>query len=56
MKTIQQIKKEIAKECGEKHFEVLFESEISVGDYTTALKLWNRIGKRYIQQFKDSDL
>jgi len=30
MKTIDEIKKEVAKECAEEHFEVIFEAEISV--------------------------
>jgi len=36
MKTIDEIKKEVAKECAEEHFEVIFEAEISVGDYEQA--------------------
>ena len=40
MKTIDEIKKEIAKECAEEHFEVIFEAEIMVGD-------------RYIKQFEN---
>ena len=52
IKDIEDIKKEIALECGEEHFDVLFLCEIEIGDYKTAEKLWNRVGKRYIEQFK----
>ena len=53
MKTIDEIKKEIAKECAEEHFEVIFEAEISVGDYEQARRLWNEVGDRYIKQFEN---
>lgn len=52
MKTINEIKKDIAEECAEEHFEVLFEAEIEVGDYETARKLWNEVGDRYVKQFE----
>jgi CxxC motif-containing protein len=52
IKTIEQIKKEIALECVEEHFEVIFEAEIMVGDFDAAERLWNEVGKRYINQFK----
>ncbi len=54
MKTIEDIKKEVAKECAEKHFEVIFEAEISVGNYEQALRLWNEVGNRYIKQFQNN--
>lgn len=50
-KTIEEIKDEVASECGEKHFEVIFEAEISAGDYSAARRLWNEVGDRYIKQF-----
>ena len=53
MKTIDQIKKEVAKECAEEHFEVIFEAEIIVGDYEQARRLWNEVGDRYIKQFEN---
>jgi hypothetical protein len=53
MKEIDEIKKQIAKECGEEHFDVIFETEISIGNYTQAKKLWNEIGERYIKQFEN---
>jgi hypothetical protein len=53
MKTIDEIKKEVAKECAEEHFEVIFEAEIMVGDYETARRLWNEVGDRYIKQFEN---
>lgn len=53
MKTIDEIKKEIAKEYAEEHFEVIFEAEISVGDYEQARRLWNEVGDRYIKQFEN---
>ncbi|MGG5486278.1 hypothetical protein [Gaetbulibacter sp. PBL-D1] len=51
MKSIDEIKKEVANECGEEHFEVLFDSEISVGDYKTARKLYDTVLDRYFKQF-----
>lgn len=51
MKTIEEIKKEVAKECGEEHFEVIFEAEIDCGDYNQAKRLWEMVGDRYIKQF-----
>ncbi len=53
MKTIDEIKIEVANECGEEHFDVIFEAEISVGDYEEARRLWNEVGDRYIKQFED---
>jgi hypothetical protein len=55
MKTIEEIKKEVANECAEEHFDVIFESEILVGDYQQARKLWNEVGKRYIDQFENQE-
>jgi len=55
IKTIEEIKNEIAKECVEDYFEVIFNAEISVGDYEQAKKLWNEVGERYINQFKNVD-
>lgn len=52
MKTIDEIKKEVASECAEEHFDVIFEEEINVGDYEEALRIWNEVGNRYINQFK----
>jgi len=54
-KTIEEIKKEVAKECVEEHFEVIFEAEIAVGDYETARALWRRVGDRYIDQFIEKE-
>lgn len=51
-KTIDEIKKDVAKQCAEEHFDVIFESEILVGDYEQARKLWNEVGDRYIKQFE----
>lgn len=51
-KTIEEIKKEVAKECAEDHFEVIFEAEIEIGDFKTAQRIWNRVGELYIAQFK----
>lgn len=53
MKTIDEIKKEIAKECVEEHFEVIFEAEIMAGDFEQARRLWNAVGERYIRQFEN---
>lgn len=55
MKTIQEIQKEFAKECGEKHFEVLLQAEIDNGDYETARKLLLTVANRYIDQFIEAD-
>ena len=52
MKTIDEIKKEIAIECGENHFDVLFHAEMSVGDYEQARLLYIQVIDRYIAQFK----
>lgn len=56
MKTIDEIKKEVAKECAEEHFEVIFEAEIIAGDYEQARRLWNGVGDRYIKQFENKNL
>ena len=32
--------------------EVIFEAEISAGDYEQARRLWNDVGDRYIKQFE----
>jgi len=53
MKTIEEIKKYIAKESNEEDFEVLLQSEIDSGYYETAKKLWNKVGERYINQFEE---
>jgi hypothetical protein len=52
MKTIEEIQKEIANECGEKYFEVLLRTEIEVGDFETARNLLIEVADRYINQFK----
>lgn len=52
MKTIDDIKKELASECAEEHFEVIFEAEIMCGDYDQAKRLWNEVGNRYVAQFE----
>ena len=52
MKTIDEIKKEVAKECGEEHFDLIFKGEIIIGDYGQARRLWNEVGNRYINQFE----
>lgn len=50
MKTIEEIKEIVASECGEKHFEVLLDAEISVGDYEAARALLMTVVNRYIDQ------
>ena len=55
MKTIEEIKKEVANECIEEHFEVIFEAEIMAGDYEQARRLWNEVGDRYIKQFENKE-
>ncbi len=40
-------------ELNEEHFEVIFDAEISVGDYEQARRLWNEVGERYIRQFEN---
>ncbi len=50
-KTIEEIKKEVAKECFEDEFDIIFEAEILVGDFETARRLWREVGDRYINQF-----
>lgn len=52
METIEQIKKQVAKECAEEHFEVIFEAEIMAGDFEQARRLWNEVGDRYVRQFE----
>lgn len=54
MKTLEDIKNEVAKECAEEHFDVIFEAEILVGDYEQARRLWNEVGDRYIKQFESA--
>lgn len=56
MRTLDEIKLEVAKECGEEHFDVIFESEIMVGDFEQAKRLWDEVGKRYIRQFEIEEL
>jgi hypothetical protein len=56
MKTIEEIKKEIAEECGEKHFDILVETEMSVGDYEQAKKLLMELENRFIDQFKKKEV
>ena len=56
MKTIDEIKKEVAKECAEEHFDLLFDSEIEVGDYETARKLYYDVIDRYIGQYITADV
>lgn len=51
MKTLEEIKKEVANKYGEEYFDVLFESEIIVGDFEQARKLWKEVGDMYINQF-----
>jgi len=53
--TIDEIKKEVAQECSEDNFEVLFEAEITVGDYDTAKSLWKSVGDRYVYQFMEKE-
>ena len=55
MKTIDEIKKEVAKECGEDHFEVLLEAEISIEDFETARMLLRTVADRYVNQFIEHD-
>lgn len=52
MKTLKQIMKEIAYEREEEHFEVLLESECSIGDFKTAEKLLDSVKEKYLAQFK----
>lgn len=53
LKSMNEIASEIAQECAEEHFEVIFEAEIFCGHFSQAQRLWDEIGKRYIQQFKN---
>lgn len=54
-KTIEEIKKEVAKECSEEHFDVIFEAEVMAGDFNNAQLLWNEVGRRYIEQFRKTN-
>ena len=53
MKSIEEIKKEIANECGEDHFEVQLDAEISAGDLKTAKRLLMKVVERYIAQYTE---
>ena len=55
MKSIEEIQKEVAKESGEEHFEVLLNAEILVGDYKTARNLLIRVANRYVDQFIENN-
>jgi hypothetical protein len=56
IKTINDIMREVAQECAEEHFDVIFRAEIMAGDYTTARLLWNKVGDLYIKQFETNKL
>ena len=55
MKTLEQIKKEVAKDTGESDFDFIFETEISIGDYKTAKMLWDNVFYKYVYQFEDKE-
>ncbi len=56
MKTLEEIKAEIAKEIGEPNgFDFQFEEEVQVGDYVTAKALYSDLIDRYIKQFMQPD-
>lgn len=55
MKTIDEIKSEVAKECGEKHFDVLIQAELSIGDLRTARKLYDTVLDRFFNQFNEEE-
>ena len=51
MKSLKETQHDVAKECGEDHFELLLQCEIDVGDYGAAKKLLTTVTDRYINQF-----
>jgi len=53
MKTIEEIKKEVANECAEEHFEVLLDAELSVGNLKMAKRLLTQVVERYIAQYAE---
>ena len=53
MKSIEEIKKEIANECAEDNFEVLLDAELSAGDLKTAKRLLIQVVERYIAQYAE---
>lgn len=56
IKTIEQLKAEIAKEIGEPNgFDFQFEVEVDIGGYKTARALYKMLVDRYIAQFTDPD-
>lgn len=56
MKTLEEIKKEVASECFEEHFDVLLQSEIDVGDYVIARALLIDVANRYVDQFSKIEI
>jgi len=53
MKSIEEIKKEVANERSEENFEVLLDAEISAGDLKTAKRLLMKVVERYIAQYTE---
>lgn len=51
-KTLDEIRKEVAQECAEEHFEVLIQAEEMVGDYEQVRRLLVTVANRYADQFK----
>jgi hypothetical protein len=51
METIEEIREEVAKQLGELHFDVLLETEISLGDFKTEKYLLDLVSERYINQY-----
>lgn len=52
MKTLEQIKKELAKEIGEDSgIDFMVEAECDVGDYDAARSLWMEVINRFIKQY-----
>lgn len=49
-KSLREIEKEIATECGEEHFEVQLSAEIGVGAYKEARRLLMEVVDRYMAQ------
>lgn len=56
MKTIDQIKSEIAKEIGEPNgFDFQVEEEMTVGAYERVRWLYSELVERYIKQYQEID-
>ena len=52
IKTLEEIKDDLAKEYGEEHFDALLQSKISIGYLPMAKKLLDTSTYRYLIQFK----